>query len=63
VFNTTANVEMWGEALFTKIVKPIGGADSVGDDVGKFLTNYNIYYYKPAYPYTRTADLVIKLGE
>lgn len=63
VFNTTANVEMWGEALFTKIVKPIGGVDSVGDDVGKFSTNYNIYYYKPAYPYTRTADLVIKLGE
>lgn len=59
--NKTVGAEML--ANFTKVVKQIGGADSTEYSIGGFDANYDIYYYKPAHAYARSAELEIILGE
>ena len=70
VLNTTVNAEMFGEfneetqkyGNFEKVEVTIGGADSNGNTIGKYPAEYDVYYYKPEYAYTKKADIVITLG-
>ena len=69
VLNTTVNAEMFGAydastqkyGNFKKVTKEIGGADS-GVEVGDFPMEYDIYYYKPEYAYSKAANITIKLA-
>jgi hypothetical protein len=69
VLNTTVNAEMFGAydastqkyGNFKKITKEIGGADS-GTEIGDFPMEYDIYYYKPEYAYSKAASITIKLA-
>ena len=60
VLNTTVNAEMFNN--FQKGIIEVGGADSIGNDLGKYAIEYDIYYYIPAEPYKNQVELQITLG-
>lgn len=63
VINKSVGAEMWGKDLFQKKTILVGGADSTNSNSGKYAVQYDVYYYKPAYPYQNTVYLSIRLSE
>ena len=62
VFNNTAQANMWNEGNFKRCQISVGAADSTEDSVGEFAEIYNVYYYIPAHPYEKDAEIILNLS-